>query len=99
MAKRRNTASVPAAQKAAARLERAMELPAGSFGLDTHIEIWGGRRAVVENCRGVLEYEEGVVRLAVTGGEVRLTGTALDIRALGDNEAIVCGSLAAVEFL
>ena len=38
------------------RVEKALELPVGSLSSAARIELSGNRRAVVEGCRGIVEY-------------------------------------------
>lgn len=56
------------------RVETVLELPGGTLSGEARIEMTGNRRAVVESCRGILEYEEGVIRLNTGSGIVRLWG-------------------------
>ena len=62
-------------------------------------ELSGNRRAVVEGCRGILEYEEGVIRLNTTSGIVRFMGRDLTMNCLTEDSAVVSGTILSVEFL
>ena len=54
---------------------------------------------MVEGCRGILEYEEGVIRLNTTSGIVRFMGRDLTMNCLTEDSAVVTGFILSVEFL
>ena len=49
--------------------------------------------------RGILEYEEGVIRLNTTSGIVRFMGRDLTMNCLTEDSAVVTGFILSVEFL
>ena len=81
------------------RVEQALELPAGTLTGGGRLELTGNRRAVVEGCRRVLEYEEDRIRLQTEDGVVRFMGRDLCVNCLTDGCALVTGILLSVEFL
>ena len=80
-------------------LDAALELPPGLLGGGAHIEIDGGREAIVDGCRGVLEYEECLIRLNVGDQQVKFTGQKLMIRSLTASQAQIEGSIESIVFL
>lgn len=80
------------------RAARALELPAEVYSGMAHLELSGNRELIVDGCRGVLEYDENVIRLNVGKYAVRVTGRGLTIRTLTADSAVVEGYVAAVEF-
>lgn len=83
----------------AQRMERALELPCGTLTSAARMELSGNRRVVVEGCRGILEYEEGQIRLSTASGEVRFMGRDLCMNCLTEDSAVVTGVILSVEFL
>ena len=81
------------------RAEETFELPAGALTQAAHLELSGNHRAVVEGCRGILEYEEGVIRLNTGSGVIRFTGTDLSMSCMTEVSAVVVGSILSLEFL
>jgi len=79
-------------------LEDMLELPAGLTSGMAHIGLMGNREAIVDGCRGILEYGDSVVRLNTGRGAVKFTGRELNIRSLTPEQAIVEGFIIAVEF-
>ena len=62
------------------------------------VEIIGNSRVVVENHRGIQEYDDGVLRVKCSGCEVRITGDGLTLTALSLDELAVTGTIASVEY-
>ncbi|MBS7225660.1 MAG: YabP/YqfC family sporulation protein [Clostridiaceae bacterium] len=64
-----------------------------------HVELTGDRQAEVENHRGMIEYSDTVMRVALADGELRITGCNLELSALTLTELTVSGTIRAVEYL
>lgn len=67
-------------------LERAvtdfLELPADAALDLPRLTLWGNKRLVLENHRGVSEYLPELVRLKLTNGELEVRGTGLLLREI-----------------
>ena len=85
-------------ERFAERVGAELDVPSASLPNGVHIEMSGNREAVVDGCRGVVEYNENVIRLNTGKLIVRFTGSGLMIRTLQMNQAIVCGSILSVDF-
>lgn len=81
------------------RVEQVLELPSGALSGAARIELSGNRRAVVEGCRGILEYEDGIIRLNTTSGVIRFIGRDLSMNCLSEDSAVVTGFILSVEYL
>jgi len=79
-------------------ISRILEMPEYSIGTGMHIEINSNHEAVVENCRGILEYTSETVRLIVPGVTVRFNGKALSIGSMNKNSTVVSGKIESIEF-
>ena len=62
------------------------------------VEIIGNSRVVVENHRGIQEYDDGVLRVKCSGCEVRITRDGLALTALSLDELAVTGTIVSVEY-
>ncbi len=62
------------------------------------VEIIGNSRVVVENHRGIQEYDDSVLRVKCNGCEVRITGDGLALTALSLDELAVTGTIVSVEY-
>jgi len=78
-------------------LGRILELPPGMSG-GSHIEVFSNREAIVDGCRGVMEYDESGIRLNVGTGTVRVFGRGLSIDSFGEGQVVIKGFIQNVEF-
>lgn len=62
------------------------------------ISLVGGRQALVENHRGILEYSEERIVLALKRGKLSLTGSALQLQAMNGGEVLITGRIQNVEW-
>lgn len=76
----------------------ALEIPP-IIGSDMHIEMFGSREMTVEGVRGVIEYDDSLVRLAAGKKELKIIGRSLNIRALTKTAATVTGQIISIEFV
>ncbi len=88
----------PKLQNAARRLDRALELPAGTLSGGAHIELNSNREAVVDGCKGIIDYGEESVRLNIGNGSVTFSGRGLMLKNLTDKEAILVGHIQRIDF-
>ena len=65
----------------------------------SRVEVTGDRRVHVENHRGSLEYSDTVMRIALAGSELRITGHGLELSALTLTELTVSGTVCALEYI
>ena len=63
------------------------------------IELCGNREAVVDGCQGILQYEDTVIRVSTGRQIVRFRGADLRIRTMQQNQILICGTIASVDFL
>ncbi len=85
------------ASTAAKQIEQWFELPLGSLASTARIEISDNRRALVEGCQGILEYDNTVIRLSTGSGVVRFEGGDLSVSCMNNAAAEVNGLIARIE--
>lgn len=85
-------------RRAAARVERALELPGGVLTGQVRIELCGDECAHVEGCTGILAYEPELIRIRTQQGQVRFFGRDLRLRVLEGRYTEVLGRIASVDF-
>lgn len=85
--------------KAALKAAEIFDLPGEAAPGVCRVTVTGGRRAHVENHRGLLEYSSETVTVNTAGMLVKIRGSGLEISAMSDLELIVTGTLSGVEFL
>jgi sporulation protein YqfC len=77
---------------------RSLELPVETAAGLPHLELSGNREAVVDGCRGILEYDENIVRVRAGSLTLRFTGTALQLKNLRPDSVVIVGFLSGIEF-
>ena len=75
-----------------------LELPEDVLLGSGKLTVTGGRSAVIENHRGVLEYTAKRIVVAVPRGKVCLDGTGLRLKAMNKNELLVGGRIRNIEW-
>lgn len=85
------------ASAVAKQVEEWLEMPIGSLASTARIEISDNRRALVEGCQGILEYDNTVIRLSTGSGVVRFEGGDLSVSCMNQSAAVVNGLIARIE--
>ena len=75
-----------------------LELPEDVLLGSAKLTVTGGRSAVIENHRGVLEYTAERIGVAVPRGKGCLDGTGLRLKAMNKNELLVGGRIRNIEW-
>ena len=84
--------------QAASKLKEALTLGGALFEREVHVELCGSREALIDGCRGIVEYNEGCIRLNIEKGQLKIRGRGLQIACLAENGMIVRGYIAGLEF-
>lgn len=54
---------------------------------------------VIEGYRGILEYDDNLLRIRVKGMSLSVWGSNLQLKCMNDENVIITGRLAQIEFL
>ena len=63
------------------------------------ISMVGQEEVTIENYKGILEYNEEVVRIGTAAGVLKLAGRGLCLKQLSGECMVVCGKVESLEFL
>lgn len=63
-----------------------------------HIELFGNREAIVNDCAGILEYCNERIKLNIGKNTVLFCGDGLCMKEYGSSQAVISGTIAAIEF-
>lgn len=74
-----------------------LSIPPETLGEVPFVILRGKRRVSIENHRGVTQYEDTLVQVAVKRGCVRILGSGLSIISMSKNCLEICGTIRAVE--
>ena len=74
-------------------LAERLELPEEALLGTTRLTVTGGRYAVIENHRGLLEHDGGQIAVSTGKGRLILRGSALELNAMNQKELLICGQI------
>ncbi len=80
------------------RLSKTFEMPENVFSGGAQMEILGNREAIVDGCKGVIEYDDEIIRLSTGNMIVCFRGVGLEIKGLTASNAVISGMITAIEF-
>lgn len=69
-----------------------------TFLPSVRIELLSNKQAVIDGCKGILEYSDCCIRLSADRMILKFTGTNLEIKCLTDQSAVIEGFLLTVEY-
>lgn len=88
-----------AARSAAAQVVReSIDLPDIARQNMAHLELAGNREAVVDGCKGILRYEEGIISLNTGRGSITFRGDQLCMNNMKYEQAVITGTILSIEF-
>lgn len=76
-----------------------LELPQAPQTPLSQIELLSNREALIDGCKGVLEYNEKFVRLSLGNMTVRFCGRNLQLRSMSEECVAIDGFLQSIDFL
>lgn len=69
------------------------------FGVRPRIEITGNSSAVIDGCRGILEYSDTAIRVSLGMLSLQIKGRSLDLKCISPTSLIVEGFITSVEYI
>ena len=80
------------------RLNNILEFPEEISNNAPKITIIGFKKIMVENYKGILEYENFFVRLNTTIGVLNINGFNLSLNEMTDEDLIITGNIESIDF-
>lgn len=99
MRKKKERGKNGAIKKSGEKLICAMQIPMASVLDLTHFELNGNREVVVDGCKGILEYDENIVRLSTGKMITKFLGRHLNIKCLTPDSLVIEGVITNIEFI
>ena len=84
-------------RRKARKLDEILEIPVELSTDNPKITIVGFERVLIENYRGILEYQEYFVRLNTYIGIININGFGLMLEHMNDENIIVKGKIESIE--
>lgn len=75
------------------------DMPQSAFFGGVQIEIQNNKEAMIDGCKGVLEYNENTIKLACEKMSVKFSGRDMQIKTLSQNSALITGYIMNIEFI
>ena len=80
------------------KLTNMLDLPKEVTQDAVRITIVGDTEMSIENYKGILEYEDTIIRVKTSTRALKITGMGLNIRTITDEDILVYGRIDAVCF-
>lgn len=80
------------------KLSDTLDIPYSSIPGISYIEITGNREVIVDGCKGILQYDEDVIKLNAGHLVIRFTGNDLTICSMQAEQALIKGQILSIDF-
>lgn len=80
------------------KLAKLFELPPDLFGNRPKVTAVGRGEVLIENFKGVMDFEEGMVRINTNNGVIRITGSGITIREITSEAIIIGGKISNIDY-
>lgn len=80
------------------RLEKLLEIPEEVYSNEPKITITGFHELILENYKGILEYEELYVRINTYIGVINITGHDFNLKNINEDDILLTGIFEKIEF-
>ena len=82
----------------AEKISEELGIPKNIVSGFNHIELFGNHEAIVNDCKGILEYGSEKIKINMGKNIVSFTGNDLFMNEYGSSRAKICGTIITVEF-
>ena len=80
------------------RLDKVLEMPKEIISNEPKITILGFNQMLIENYKGILEYQEFYIRLNTYIGIININGFNLNLSEMTTDDILITGKIASVDF-
>ena len=84
-------------KKNISRIDRLLEIPQEIYSNVPKITITGFNEMIIENFKGILEYEEFFVRISTHIGIININGYNLNLETMTNDDIKVTGKIESIE--
>ena len=85
-------------QKTQNRFERMLEIPKELSSNEPKITIMGFNEMLIENYKGILEYQEFYIRISTYIGIININGFNLNLTEMTSDDIMITGKIDNVDF-
>ena len=80
------------------RLGELLEIPKEISSQETKITVMGFEQMLIENYKGILEYQEFYVRISTYTGIININGFHLKLEEMTTDDIMVTGKIESIDF-
>lgn len=80
------------------RICESFDIPVGTFGGCSGVEVIGNREASICGCEGLVSYTDGEVILTLCDSTVSVRGEGLTLRSFSGGRISVCGRIDCIRY-
>ena len=85
-------------QKTQNKLERMLEIPKELSSTEPKITIMGFNEMLIENYKGILEYQEFYIRISTYIGIININGFNLNLTEMTSDDIMITGKIENIDF-
>ena len=75
-----------------------LSLTGALLNREAHVELQGTHEALLEGCKGIVEYREDLIRVNIRQGQLAVGGRNLELSCVSEDSMIVRGYINKIEF-
>lgn len=79
------------------RIDNILEMPTEVYTNDPKITIVGFSEIVIENYKGILEYEDFFIRIKTFIGILNINGFNMTLEKMTDDDIKICGDIESID--
>lgn len=80
------------------RFEELLEIPKELSSNEPKITIMGFEEMLIENYKGILEYQDFYIRISTYSGIININGFNLNLREMTSDDIMITGKIGTVDF-
>ena len=84
--------------KKQSRLEKILDLPEEVSTNEPKITIVSFKKLIIENYKGILEYDENLIKVSTYIGIINIVGKALILNEMTVDDVMVIGNIDSIDF-
>ena len=84
-------------KKVQSRINNFLEMPKEITSNEPKLTIQGFKELLIENYKGILEYEEFYVRISTHIGTININGFGLNLKQMTDEDIMVTGKINSID--
>jgi sporulation protein YqfC len=80
------------------KLARLFEIPGDAYGNRPKVTAIGRGEVMIENFKGIMDFQDGMIRINTSNGVIKVTGDRLVIREITSEEIIIGGKISNIDY-